>query len=147
MATYYFTDADLTARLSTLSSVTELNTADKRTAAVRAPAKAWVDTKFPYDAPFADIAAEPATPDLIRLGAIEYGIFLARRLATKDTNDKMGRAARDNALDLFNVDSRTGLARAVITAGEDVRFAHVDVTRSIDAEDDDEQTNRDALWP
>ena len=139
-------DADITDRLPTLTS-TPLDTAAKRTAKVRTPAAAIIDAWFPFASPFADISASPSTPALIKAGAIEVAVFLALRILAGDPSDTQAAVAWETAKLIFQIDAE-GRANVQIPGVDTaVRFAVVDVTRSIDDEDRDEDVNRRALYP
>lgn len=145
MPTYYFSITDLEDRLSNLSGSAIASDAQKNTK-VRTPAAAWVDSVFPYEAPFADIDDTPATPTIVQMGALEYGVHISRLILTKDPNDEQARIALKNAERLFQIDKDSGLAR-VSVEGSDARIERVDITRSRPAEEDDERENQAALWP
>lgn len=143
--TLYFSDADLTARLPSLTGNTKVDTAGERTTLIRNPACAIVDSWFPYSAPF---TADPSTEDLIKVGALEIAAWVALRITSTNPADKEAAAALSNAKLIFGYDSAKKIATAQIPGLDSPeRFAVVDVSRSILDEDRDEDVNRAALYP
>lgn len=136
MATYYCTDADITDRISTDLTGTQIADATTRTNKLRAPATAWVDSKVPLLGPFADAGASPATPDLIRQAAIAYALSIAHRILSVNATDAQAQTWEAVAKDLLQVDAQ-GVSHLMLSST--VSFGTPDLTRDRDEEREDEQ--------
>ena len=147
----YLTDANLTDQLPALTNAAGLDTAGERSSKCIVPASAIVDGWFPYHAPFAAVTDSPDTPDLIIAGTTQVAKALAFEVLAGSSDSDEAKQAWATAMRIFQVSpppNGDGLAHVQI-AGTDapVRFGVVDVTRSRDDEERDEQANRDALYP
>jgi len=144
---HYLSDSDLTDQLPSLANAIKLDTEAERTSKCRTPAAAIVDGWFSDLAPFADITATPATPDLIKTGAIQVAAALAFEVLSGTKEDANAKRAWETAKMIFQIseDGRAGVLVPGVDTAE--RFIVVDVTRSILDEDRDATANRDALYP
>jgi len=148
MPTYYCSDAQVTAWLPSDLTNTVIATASARNTQLRTPAKAWIDSVYPDDAPFADVSASPDTPDIIQQAATYYAAGLAFAILAKNPSDGQAEVMHKMAADLLQIDEETGLARTRIAEIHSAtRLGLVDVTRSRDDEDRDEDANQAELFP
>lgn len=144
----YCTDAQITARMPSLTG-TVIDDSTKRDTFLRTPAKAWVDSVFPYGAPFADVTASPPTPSIIQQGCLEYALFLGWLIFTKAADNPSAKACLENALRLFQIDPKgTGQAQVFIAGLDSTsRLGVVDVVRNRTGEQMDTRDGLDAILP
>lgn len=139
---FYCTDADVTLWLPSDLTETEIASEAQRSAKLRTPATVWIDAVYPSLVPFADIAASPGTPDMIRQAASYYAAGLGFMVVSKNPEDGDASVMMQMAKNLLQIDEDTGLARARIPGVSTAsRMRMVTLARSRYAEGRD---NRDA---
>lgn len=142
----YCTDADVTLWLPVDLENTEIASEAQRSAKLRTPAKVWIDAVYPSLAPFADIAANPATPEIIRQAAAYYAAGLGFLVMSRNPEDGDAAVQMKMAADLLQIDPETGLARARIPGvSASSRMRMVTIARSRVAEDRDDRDARRVL--
>lgn len=139
--TIYLADADLTARLPADLTNTDISSSALRLSVCITPASAWVDSVFPYVAPF---TATPNTEALIKSGCLEFALFLAHSVMAQG---KQAEAAMSRAKMLLMIDEKTGMAQAASQSGTKSRMKVSDIARSLGAEDRDFDADEAVLFP
>jgi len=145
---YYCTDAQVTDWLPSNLTDSVIETESQRNAKLRTPAKMWIDSVYPNDSPFAGITDNPDTPDIIQQASAYYAAGLGFMVLSRNPDDGDANVMMKLAVDLLQIDPETGLARAQVSGiTSTARASILDLTRSRDDEDRDEDINQRALYP
>jgi hypothetical protein len=139
--TIYLSDANLTDRLPSDLTSTDISSSALRLSICITPACAWVDSVYPGKAPF---TATPNTETLVKMACLEFAIYMAHSVMAQI---KQADASLARAKSLLMVDESTGTAQAAFEVGGQSRIKVFDLARSLYAEDRDTDADELALYP
>jgi|TARA_Y100000310_G_scaffold473_1_gene536 hypothetical protein len=132
----YASDGDITDRISTNLTGSDIDDATKRSNKLILPATAIIDAYLVEQSPFADIAASPATPEVIHQACIMYCLAIANRVLANNSNDEQAKTWEALGDKILQVDSNN---KAHLVLASVTTIALVDMTRDLNEERQDEQ--------